>query len=581
MVLKIITLCIFLMSQVIIVRADDLYRSAMKSYIGAWPSVMAGMDVNTFIRSLDQINKQMLVGFDEAKMSEYAKKYREEQLEDDLIDYILRPAFKEKVTIEDLHVLIGMMQNPEGKQYQEHSVALSRKMKTPKAQQKIASFIKTTFSYVKINEAPIDYYSEAPLPEITIRKNVTVKKIGSNKGKNITLTKVSGYDEEYKSLFYECYDTSAVSILLKPMEKMLAQTSSGLNEKQLGIAMQHIKKNMPSIVFDMAYDILTKQDLQLEIRYHKTDVYKHVLAAMESMSDHLSESAQNWVASYVNWLKKQDNVSERLLQTAVDATNAQFLNQDGDEIYNIKLNEAYYIFEITLKDNNLFGNLKEEYRTHGRDCILNEFKYCYPSSFNESLLSLISNTHRGYMIRYVSNSNNGSFKISLSNSEVDNIYKNLRPLLLAQEGKKHYDANEYGPALPLLKKAGEENDPMSQYLLGTMYDLGNGVAEDDIEALKWYGMAAKQDVNTETKTLSTRGMALIYASLGQEEKSMAYADEVIKLQPEAPSSYDTKGVVLSLLGKKKEAKAMWKKVLSLAPNYDKDTSLLYMILFGK
>jgi uncharacterized protein len=42
-----------------------------------------------------------------------------------------------------------------------------------------------------------------------------------------------------------------------------------------------------------------------------------------------------------------------------------------------------------------------------------------------------------------------------------------------------------------LKKASQGNAE-AQYALGTMYELGEGVAEDDAEAFKWFSLAASQ-----------------------------------------------------------------------------------------
>ena len=42
-----------------------------------------------------------------------------------------------------------------------------------------------------------------------------------------------------------------------------------------------------------------------------------------------------------------------------------------------------------------------------------------------------------------------------------------------------------------MKKARQGNAE-SQYTLGTMYELGEGVTEDDKEAFKWFSLAASQ-----------------------------------------------------------------------------------------
>ena len=43
----------------------------------------------------------------------------------------------------------------------------------------------------------------------------------------------------------------------------------------------------------------------------------------------------------------------------------------------------------------------------------------------------------------------------------------------------------------ILKKA-KQGDAESQYTLGTLYELGEGVAEDVKEAFKWFSLAASQ-----------------------------------------------------------------------------------------
>jgi TPR repeat protein len=41
----------------------------------------------------------------------------------------------------------------------------------------------------------------------------------------------------------------------------------------------------------------------------------------------------------------------------------------------------------------------------------------------------------------------------------------------------------------ILKKKAKQGNAESQYTLGTMYELGEGVAEDDKEAFKWFSLA--------------------------------------------------------------------------------------------
>ena len=51
------------------------------------------------------------------------------------------------------------------------------------------------------------------------------------------------------------------------------------------------------------------------------------------------------------------------------------------------------------------------------------------------------------------------------------------------------------PELPLedLTYCAEQGDAFAQARLGVMYDLGDGVPEDDEEAVRWYRLAAEQE----------------------------------------------------------------------------------------
>ena len=48
------------------------------------------------------------------------------------------------------------------------------------------------------------------------------------------------------------------------------------------------------------------------------------------------------------------------------------------------------------------------------------------------------------------------------------------------------------------KKAAEQGDAEAQYNLGVMYANGDGLPEDDAEAVRWYRMAAEQGIRRGT-----------------------------------------------------------------------------------
>ena len=59
--------------------------------------------------------------------------------------------------------------------------------------------------------------------------------------------------------------------------------------------------------------------------------------------------------------------------------------------------------------------------------------------------------------------------------------------------------------LDKLTEWAERGDAKAQYNLGVMYANGNGVTEDDEEAVKWYRKAAEQGVEEAQRALNELG----------------------------------------------------------------------------
>ena len=61
-----------------------------------------------------------------------------------------------------------------------------------------------------------------------------------------------------------------------------------------------------------------------------------------------------------------------------------------------------------------------------------------------------------------------------------------------QEGVRAYEAGDYESALRHWKPLAEQGQASAQINLGVMYERGEGVPEDDAEAVRWYRLAAGQ-----------------------------------------------------------------------------------------
>ncbi len=61
-----------------------------------------------------------------------------------------------------------------------------------------------------------------------------------------------------------------------------------------------------------------------------------------------------------------------------------------------------------------------------------------------------------------------------------------------QAGLDAYERGDYDTALKEWRPLAEQGDADAQFNLGIMYDNGQGVPEDDREAVRWYRLAADQ-----------------------------------------------------------------------------------------
>ena len=63
-----------------------------------------------------------------------------------------------------------------------------------------------------------------------------------------------------------------------------------------------------------------------------------------------------------------------------------------------------------------------------------------------------------------------------------------------QKGLDAFNKKDYATALREWKPLAEQGHTMAQSNLGLMYDKGQGVTQDDKEAVKWYRLSAKQGI---------------------------------------------------------------------------------------
>ncbi len=60
------------------------------------------------------------------------------------------------------------------------------------------------------------------------------------------------------------------------------------------------------------------------------------------------------------------------------------------------------------------------------------------------------------------------------------------------DGVAAYDRGDYAAAFQVWRPLAEQGDVRAQYRLGRLYEAGDGVPQDDVEALRWFDAAGEQ-----------------------------------------------------------------------------------------
>lgn len=87
-----------------------------------------------------------------------------------------------------------------------------------------------------------------------------------------------------------------------------------------------------------------------------------------------------------------------------------------------------------------------------------------------------------------------------------------------ENGVEAYKAEDFETAFQELQPIAEEGFPGAQVHLGLMYMAGQGVPQDELEAIKWFTLAAKQN-----DALAQLMLGLIYANSETVERDEAAA----------------------------------------------------------
>jgi TPR repeat protein len=69
----------------------------------------------------------------------------------------------------------------------------------------------------------------------------------------------------------------------------------------------------------------------------------------------------------------------------------------------------------------------------------------------------------------------------------------------------YYSRKEYGPAASWYRRAAEQGNALAQIRLARMYAEGPGLARDDIQAFRWFAVAAARGADSYDRTNAAKG----------------------------------------------------------------------------
>jgi TPR repeat protein len=105
-----------------------------------------------------------------------------------------------------------------------------------------------------------------------------------------------------------------------------------------------------------------------------------------------------------------------------------------------------------------------------------------------------------------------------------------------EQGTAAFARQDYTTAYDEWRGPAEAGDPLAQYNLGVLYEAGQGVVQDPVEAVKWYRLAADQGLASAQYNLGLA--ALLGRGLGQDDRAAAKWFESAAAQGVALAQYN-------------------------------------------
>lgn len=243
-------------------RAQTTQKEALKALMQTSPIAM-NMKLQN---GLELLNAKIIKDYDEAKSKELVDKYIKGPYLDDLAEAML-PFFEDKLNVKEMNELTTILQTERGKAYLEHSMKINN----------------------IINLEPL-------------RKEIANKVV---RGEELTPIQPIDCPNSYKKLFQQYYEKSGQEEIVKSMFDSLDDSMTDELKPIIGKCYNYLLNNIPTIMLNDSYGILTEDDMRFAIELSKNQAWPKYQKAISDLVSSIQELYLSILMNYTVWLQDQ------------------------------------------------------------------------------------------------------------------------------------------------------------------------------------------------------------------------------------------------------------------------------------
>ena len=369
------------------VTAQDFYKAAVKEYLKNKSNV--ALDINSARSIFKEVNSRVLLGFGENRTEAVLQRYCDSRFHDDFIGIIMVSLYRDSLSLEDINTLTTLMKSKEGIEWETHSNMVTK----------------------LIQEKP---------QELTELVNINIKLFSQNLPLQNAVKKAE-IPDDYSTQFLQSVNPVEIASIASVIKGLIQLSSNNYRVDKMTTVIQHLMDNIPTIMMNYSYGILTKEDLMFQKRLNSIPAYVVEMRAYQNLTKVVAQNMQKLQLTYVNWLLEQKDVCDFLLQKAVDAANIAIAKTEIDGNKSL----------MTLEPDRVTLKMPFSETGFSTAIITDKMKKSFVSEFFNSLdnndipLMMVNSKRSMVFIFYDDDNGKTVADITLSVQEIKQLYQEL------------------------------------------------------------------------------------------------------------------------------------------------------------